>query len=445
MRTLILALLACGTLYYAWTRFGSDEVAEGKGADVANVEFPANTSGGSKGAFSSRRPPSSAEQEGSTPEPAAREPELAQVRTEVPAPAPSQPQDLFDLNALGDPLYEGSLLLHRPKELKAYLSGRGEGLSSTRRRLLISYWLLADGMHDLTPTYSDGLEDAKDVSPAELGLLRRALSRQAVAVREASASPSGSPLVLGVTMALMDRQAEEAAIAGDWAKAASLLSELLLAEIDAPWAPEDATMKRWARSLEDAQASYRWSPDGDWPSVEVVVEQGDNLVGIRKTLLAQSPNMTICTGLIERSNKLGTYLQEGQTLRVPTERVRTIIDLSAKWLFYMHGNEVVAAWPVAIGRKGKETTPGRYTAGEKTPEPPWFPPGRSMVPYGDPENPLGTRWIGLDGSNGLGIHGTWAPESVGSMASDGCIRLANDNVEQLFEIIPKGTEVWVRP
>jgi lipoprotein-anchoring transpeptidase ErfK/SrfK len=68
-----------------------------------------------------------------------------------------------------------------------------------------------------------------------------------------------------------------------------------------------------------------------------------------------------------------------------------------------------------------------------------------MVPYGDPENPLGTRWIGLENSQGLGIHGTWEPETIGTMASDGCIRLANQAVEELFEIIPRGSVVLVRP
>lgn len=246
-------------------------------------------------------------------------------------------------------------------------------------------------------------------------------------------------------MAFVERDATEAATAGRWRDSARLLSELLLTEIDAPWAADPASLARWSDALEDAQSSHRWSPEGSWPSTEVRVQPGDTLVAIRKQLVAENPKLQVCTGMIERSNKLGRYLREGQLLRIPTDRVRTLIDLSARWLFYLHADEVVAAYPVATGRVGMETTPGRYTVGVKTPEPPWFPPGKPMVPYGDPANRLGTRWIGLEGSKGLGIHGTWEPETLGTMASDGCIRLHNDKVEELFEVVPRGSEVVIRP
>jgi hypothetical protein len=203
-------------------------------------------------------------------------------------------------------------------------------------------------------------------------------------------------------------------------------------------------MERWATALHEAQAGHRWDRNGEWPSIEVTVEAGDTLIDIRRRVLRERPNLTLCTGLIERANGHKGYLRVGQVLRIPTDRVHTVVDLSSRWLLYKHGEEVVAAWRVATGREGQETTPGRYPVGEKTPEPTWFPQGR-IVAYGDPENPLGTRWIGLDASGGLGIHGTWEPDSIGQMASDGCVRLLNRNVEELFEILPRGSEVVLRP
>ena len=55
-------------------------------------------------------------------------------------------------------------------------------------------------------------------------------------------------------------------------------------------------------------------------------------------------------------------------------------------------------------------------------------------------NPLGTRWIGLN-EKGYGIHGTDRPGSIGSAASHGCIRLRNEDVEQLFERVRAGDVV----
>jgi lipoprotein-anchoring transpeptidase ErfK/SrfK len=143
-------------------------------------------------------------------------------------------------------------------------------------------------------------------------------------------------------------------------------------------------------------------------------------------------------------------------LRVPLEPVRTVVDLSARFLLYYHGDEVVCAWPVAIGRDGL-TLPGEYTVkDDKKKEPAWFYPGdfvpkderersEGYLPYGHPENPLGTRWMGWMGSRGLAFHGTWEPETIGTAASKGCIRLSNRDVEELFEILPVGTTIQVHP
>ena len=439
MRTLILVVLGGVALYFAWSQFGAVDAGEGdEGQATALEQGPAQI-----GTLQSLL--EGPQGEGATQSPAGEAPPPAETRAQAPAKEEADSFDDLDLNALGDPLREGALLVHRPDDLQGYLKGPGAGLSEARKKLLIAYMLLARGLHGQVPKYEQGLEDSPDVTPEEYTLLRTAYQGGLVSARDAQGRPHRNPLVLGASMALVERQATEAATAGRWARAASFLSELVLVEIDAPWEADPASLERWSSDLMDAQASHRWNPEGVWPSIEVRVEPGDTLVGIRKQLVAEDPRLQICTGLVERSNQLGRYLREGQVLRIPTDRVRTLVDLSARWVFYLHANEVVGAWPVAIGRVGQETTPGRYTVGEKTPEPPWFPRGKAMVPYGDPENPLGTRWIALEGSDGLGIHGTWEPESQGTMASDGCIRLANDKVEELFEVLPRGSEVVVRP
>ncbi len=79
----------------------------------------------------------------------------------------------------------------------------------------------------------------------------------------------------------------------------------------------------------------------------------------------------------------------------------------------------------------------------------WFRPGMDPVPFGDPKNPLGTRWIAWFTPEGkkssLGFHGTNEPQSMGGAVSEGCIRMRNHEVEVLFEILPRGSRILVRP
>jgi lipoprotein-anchoring transpeptidase ErfK/SrfK len=65
-----------------------------------------------------------------------------------------------------------------------------------------------------------------------------------------------------------------------------------------------------------------------------------------------------------------------------------------------------------------------------------------MIPAGNPQNILGSRWLGLD-KEGYGIHGTTEPQSLGKQATAGCVRMQNSEVEQLYSIVPKGTEVTI--
>ena len=66
----------------------------------------------------------------------------------------------------------------------------------------------------------------------------------------------------------------------------------------------------------------------------------------------------------------------------------------------------------------------------------------AVVSADSPENVLGTRWLGLDVS-GYGIHGTVEPQSLGKQVTQGCVRMANNEVEELYTYIPVGTEVTV--
>ena len=247
-------------------------------------------------------------------------------------------------------------------------------------------------------------------------------------------------------MALLAQEAHDLLAAGTHAAAARDFSEILLLEVDAPWPSDRDTLVVWSRGLREAQKNHRWNPRGEWPSETMEVQPNDHLTRIRTRYLAGHPDRLVCTGLIERANRITGYIHPGDQLRIPTEPVSVIVDLDSRWTLYRHGSEVVAAWEVGIGRPGEETITGEFVVGTKSTNPMWTKIGQDPIPFGDPRNPLGTRWIGWNRERptSYGFHGTTDPHSIGQAASDGCIRLRNEDVEELFEILPVGAPIFVR-
>jgi lipoprotein-anchoring transpeptidase ErfK/SrfK len=331
--------------------------------------------------------------------------------------------------------------------VEAAIAAAGDQLPDARARLARAYAAALAGERARASTLAEGLADADGVSAAEHGQLVALLKGGAPAARAATAG-SGGALLLAVELALLERVADAALEAGRFQEAAEALSQLLQGELDAAWRADRVRLLAWSDGLREAQSHHRWNKRGPWASETVEVRDGDSLTAIRKRYVTAHPDRNLCVGLIRRSNGIqGNNIHPGQALRIPTEPVDVLVDLEARWLLYRIGGEVVEAWEVAIGRPGEETLVGAFVAGDKIVEPPWARAGYEIVPYGDPENPLGTRWISwLSGSSktSYGFHGTWEPQTIGQAVSDGCIRLRNEDVEQLFEILPVGSPILVR-
>lgn len=125
---------------------------------------------------------------------------------------------------------------------------------------------------------------------------------------------------------------------------------------------------------------------------------------------------------------------------------------------YLQGT-YVKSYKVGLGKLGAEGNPtptGLWRVKErgmgKLKRPPWPDPVTGkLIYYEDPEYPLGERWIGLDGIDGdakgrtgFGIHGTNEPASIGKFASDGCIRMLNEQVLEFYDMVTEGmTEIQV--
>jgi lipoprotein-anchoring transpeptidase ErfK/SrfK len=135
-----------------------------------------------------------------------------------------------------------------------------------------------------------------------------------------------------------------------------------------------------------------------------------------------------------------------------------VIDTKDKYLYFVEDGGKAQRYGVGVGREGFGWR-GEVQVGSKQKWPRWFPPKEMiareharghMIPdmmEGQVGNPLGARAMYLyDGSKDtlFRIHGTFEPQSIGTNASSGCFRMANDDVIDLYDRVTVGTHVVVK-
>jgi lipoprotein-anchoring transpeptidase ErfK/SrfK len=128
-----------------------------------------------------------------------------------------------------------------------------------------------------------------------------------------------------------------------------------------------------------------------------------------------------------------------------------IIDTPNTYLYYVLGNGQAIRYGIGVGRDGF-TWSGVQSITKKAEWPDWTPPPEMIArqPYlprqmaGGPGNPLGARAMYLGGTI-YRIHGTNAPQTIGTHVSSGCIRLTNQDVTDLYSRVNVGTKVIVLP
>ena len=121
---------------------------------------------------------------------------------------------------------------------------------------------------------------------------------------------------------------------------------------------------------------------------------------------------------------------------------KIIVNLPSRTLEYYENNKLINEYPVAIGKPWTQTPRGLFYIIDKEVDPWWYPPNSNgLVVTSGPHNPLGYRWMGI-GAN-YGIHGNNAPWSIGSVISNGCIRMYEEDVEELFPRIKYNTPVYI--
>jgi hypothetical protein len=228
------------------------------------------------------------------------------------------------------------------------------------------------------------------------------------------------------------RTIHELCDAGKWIEARSAIAKVFASEISDADRTELAGL---ATRAQDRILAALESQD-----VELYqIQTGDSLSKIS----GKFKQLKGCYGpilLLNGFKEPNVTLRLGQKLRIPRGSWSIVVDKTLFTLWICYEGVPLRRYPIAIGRDEKTPT-GSFTVGIKNPKPAWYPPTEMIselkkkgvpipIPYGHEMNPLGEYWVALDHKNytGLGIHGTNDPASIGSKASNGCVRMDNKEV-----------------
>jgi L,D-transpeptidase ErfK/SrfK len=126
---------------------------------------------------------------------------------------------------------------------------------------------------------------------------------------------------------------------------------------------------------------------------------------------------------------------------------RLVLKVGERRVYLYEGEKAVVSYPVAVGKKGWETPTGKFQVIKMVRNPAWEHPWEGTIFPPGPDNPLGERWIGFwsDGKNTIGFHGTPSENTIGRAASHGCVRMKNQDIKALFDLVQMGTPVVVQP
>jgi lipoprotein-anchoring transpeptidase ErfK/SrfK len=211
------------------------------------------------------------------------------------------------------------------------------------------------------------------------------------------------------------------------------LSDLYFAETD------KARRIEIKDKLDELNAELVFSKKPSPDAIIYVVRPGDSLIRIA------SEFNTNYEFIVRINNKHRTSIRVGERLKILKGNVTVLVDKSDYTLTLLLNGRFIKQFSVGIG-KSDRTPVGVFVVDNKLINPVWYSPD-GIYQFGDPKNVLGTRWIGFEDKEGLygyGIHGTTEPDSIGNEMSNGCIRLTNEDVEELFNYVKAKTKVVIQ-
>ena len=192
--------------------------------------------------------------------------------------------------------------------------------------------------------------------------------------------------------------------------------------------------------LDELNGALIFSPEPTPGSVIHAVQRAETLGQIAR-------EYSTTYRLIMRVNrKSDDRIRIDERLKILKGTPSIVVDKSGLTLTLLLDNVYVKLYPVCIGQFDK-TPVGTFEVSIRQEKPTWYAPDGGVYRYGHPKHQLGTRWIGFrpkPGLSGYGIHGTHDPASVPGRESQGCVRLRNADVEELFDFVVIGTKIEIR-
>ncbi|MBX3359098.1 MAG: LysM peptidoglycan-binding domain-containing protein [Phycisphaeraceae bacterium] len=281
----------------------------------------------------------------------------------------------------------------------------------------------------------------------------------------AAAIPSPAATELASEIQQTITAAERARQDGKYLEARILLNKALVDPRTAD--SEKEALRSWMAEINESLVFSPAVTKGDPLTDTYVVQSGDSLVRI-----AARQGLGVDYRFIQRINKMSDpgRLQVGQKLKVVRGPFHVVVDKSAFRMDVWAGSPpspgslaspsspdgvepdwvYIRSFKVGLGEHGL-TPVGAFIVKprSKLVNPPWINPrtGQKFA-ADDPANPIGERWMGLEGVDeatrtavGYGIHGTIDPSSIGKEQSMGCVRMGSNDVDIVWEMLQEGVSV----
>jgi len=182
------------------------------------------------------------------------------------------------------------------------------------------------------------------------------------------------------------------------------------------------------------------------------------------TEVASQNGIEVRAATLEKNIRVALLGSADRKIAIPTKTVRAkvtkeqlakkyptvlVVDRASFRVRFYRDLKLEKEYTVAVGQPGYETPTGLFSVQNKAVDPTWSVPNSdwagslagTTVPGGSPDNPLKARWLGIYA--GTGFHGTDDVSSLGSAASHGCVRMAVQDVIELYDRVPVETPVYI--